>query len=137
VLNDFDWKVDLRAYLRVVLPLWPAARRDRSCVLFGEGFTYDTSGPLAEALSPPRLHPLWMQVGRALRAAVLIQQSSQRPFAQLGIEPSYADAQAMSKALERAFGVSGRQIRGTAGWEGFIWRFLAGLGRGRRMRWYA
>jgi hypothetical protein len=134
VVESFDPIVDLRAYLRTVVPRWPADSRNRACELFGEGLAYDPEN-LTHSNHLPRRHFLWMQLGRAMAAALRIQREPERSLRSLSAASTYADHKSMNRALERAFGVRGGEIRGTAGWEWLLWRFLSGARRGKGGGW--
>jgi hypothetical protein len=134
VVESFDPVVDVRAYLRTVLPLWPAEARNGACTLFGEGLAYDPEN-VADPNRLPRRHHLWMQLGRAMAAALMIQRDPERSLRSIAAGSTYADHRAMDRALMRALGVGGREIRGTAGWEWLLWRFLSGMRTGKGRRW--
>jgi AraC-like DNA-binding protein len=132
VQRSFDPEVDPRAYLRVVLPLWPPTSRDRAAASFLHGFRFDPE--VVDSPLLPRRQEIWRQVGRALAAARLIQ-GTNSSLSHAGLASSYADVQSMNRSLVRTFGVSARDIRGTVGWEWLVWRFLSGLRRGKGQWW--
>jgi hypothetical protein len=133
VLSGFDPPLDLRSYLRTVLPRWPAASRDAAVTMFARGFAFDPNELQGSAV--PRRQPIWAQVGRAMRTALSIQQHSAWPLTRIATNSTYADHKAVNRALMRAFGVSDRNIRNTVGWEWLIWRFLRGQRSGKGSRW--
>jgi len=129
-----DPEKDLRPWLRKAVPLWPAAGREYATGCFSTAFAYDPE-TRPEGGPRPRRQPLWVQVGRATRAALSLQSSPHLPLARVADDAGYSDYHAMNRALRRAFGVSSQVIRGTIGWEWLLWRFITGQGEGKLKRW--
>ncbi len=125
VRRSFDVRQDLAVWLSAVVPMWPARAREQAWRSLMEGYEHDAE--LMGAL-PSRQRP-WTLAGRALKAALLLQEPAesgeQRPtLLRTAVEAGYSSAGSMSRALERHFSVSANLIRGTVGWEWLIWRFL-------------
>jgi hypothetical protein len=134
VLASYDLRTDLLIYLRAVLPRWPEDAQQAARRMFIRGFEYDPE-ELPDIEHLPRKHPVWMQVGRAISAAVVIQRQSTPVLSRAAARSHYSDSTSMNRSLLRAFGVTAHDISGTGGWEWLLWRFLLGLGKGKARNW--
>lgn len=126
-----DVSLDLPQWLASAAPGWPMRFRQRATDEFAIGFR---STPLRGKRMPSR-QTLWARVGRAMRAAYLIQMNADQPVSQLAHDAGYSDFRSMDRALLRVFGVYTRQIRPTVGWEWLLWRLLCQRGNGKELRW--
>lgn len=134
--------VDVRLWVTTVLPGWSAVERQHALQHLADGLAYDPEA-IARGrpdASPPSRQPVWVDVGRALHAALILQDRYSEQGGALALlraahASGYADTRAMNRALMRAFGVTSREIRGTAGWEWLMWRFVVGDGTGKRRWW--
>lgn len=66
----------------------------------------------------------WLQVARALRAALEVQGEPDRPLLTIAVERGYSDHSSLSRQILRLFGLRPRRIRETLGWEWLVDRWL-------------
>lgn len=66
----------------------------------------------------------WLQVARALHAALHLQSRPERPLLRIALTLGYSDHSALSHLLGRAFGVRPAEIRHRLGWEWLLDRWL-------------
>lgn len=135
VAQSFDGRLDLVRWLSTVVPGWPASLRSRAADLFQAGYTgLDEKSDVSESRSR---QPLWSRVGRAVRAATALERDPDAAYRTLAYRVGFSAPQSMDRAFERLFGVNARDIRGAAGVEWLLWRFLTGVGSGKETRWHA
>jgi hypothetical protein len=131
IRESLDPVRDLPLYLRSVMPLWPAVKRETAVWQFSLGMAQAQR----QRSRMPCRQPLWLQVGRATLAAVTRQELPHLSSEKVAAIAGYSDSRSMERALSRAFGVQSREIRGTAGVEWLFWRFLSGQGAGKARNW--
>jgi hypothetical protein len=129
IANAFVPAVDVPAWFRDALPGWSGTAQARAVRQFLAGFGAPESTDVRSR------QPLWTRVGRALRASIVIQLSAVATSGLPARATGYHDFRAMDRSLVRIFGLYSRGLRGTAGWEWLLWRFLCHLGDGREQRW--
>jgi AraC-like DNA-binding protein len=135
IRHAFVPEADVTHWMAVVLPKWPALHQIEARRLLLLGYHRADGPPPDIAARLPRREALWIRVGRALRAATVLQRRSEEPNLRLALEAGYSDDRAMDRALRRVFGVRIAQVRNTVGWEWLLWRFLSGMGQGKEKRW--
>lgn len=127
-------KPALLLWLYQALPKWQSPRREEAIEQLIEGLSIAGS-PHHDGAGPSR-RPLWLQVGRALGAAQVLERAPRGvPLDQIAAESGYHDRQSMQRALRTWFGLRACEIRGTAGCGWLLWRFLSGLGEGPQKLW--
>jgi len=132
-----DPRNDFARWIARVVPGLPASMRRRATEELAAGFFYD---PETLHLAHPEVRlrsrtRVWIQVGRALKAAMGIQLRGEKSLSRVASEASYSDLRAMSRALSRSFGIPPGAIEDTVGWEWLLWRFLCGHGQGKAKSW--
>ena len=135
VRHAFVPEADVTRWMEVVLPRWPARHQIEARRLLLMGYHRADGPPPNVASGLPRREALWIRVGRALRAAIVVQMRTKEPNLRLALEAGYSDDRAMDRALRRVFGVRTAQVRTTVGWEWLLWRFLSGMGEGKEKGW--
>jgi hypothetical protein len=123
--------LDLRQWLGFAAPDWPYRARSQAV----EGFTLGFSPHRVRGKGRPSRQCLWSRVGRATRAASVIQMNTGEPVSALAHQAGYADFRSMDRALLRLFGVYTRHIWSTVGWQWLLWRFLCLRGDGKELNW--
>ena len=67
---------------------------------------------------------LWLNVARALRAALRLQREQQTPLLTIATELGYTDQPALSRRMVQLFGLRPSEIRRRLGWEWLVDRWL-------------
>ena len=88
--------------------------------------THESATTARWRLRKKRLPPphCWHQVFRALHTALKIQADPDTPFLKLAMSLGYHDHSALSRQINRNFGLNPGDIRGTLGWEWLLERWL-------------
>lgn len=133
--GTFEPRLHIPPWLEFAVPRWDGAQRSAAVDLLVSGFAYDPEVEHALRGHIPRNQQVWTRVGRALRAAVRAQRLPSESDEAVALASGFADRKAMERSLRRLFGTPPRMIRGTAGWEWLMWRFLCGAGTGRAKGW--
>jgi len=72
-------------------------------------------------LPPPHC---WLQVARALHAALHLQRSPDVPVAEIAFQLGYNEPSALGQLLRRSFGLNSTAVRQIIGWEPLLHRWL-------------
>jgi hypothetical protein len=129
-------EVTLPIWFRQALPAWQSTHRGAAVTQLLEGLSAAGMQHREDWAIGPSRRPLWVLVGRAFGAALVLQRaSSNDPLDQVASLAGYHDQRTMDRALRRHFGLRAQEMRGTTGWEWLLWRFLSGLGEGPRRFW--
>jgi len=135
VRHVFEPAMDVLRWLGHATPGWRDDARAKAvhqlCEGLQESMLPGGSGALSARLASRT--KLWTQVGRALYAARVIQSSGTVPAERL--RTGYHDGRSLRRALQRAFGLRIKGIRGTVGWRWLLWRFLCGARTGKIRAW--
>lgn len=136
VTRSFDPRNDLPRWLSAAVAQWSDRRRRQAVRQFIVGFGYDSESPHGQLQAMSRSRgPIWLRVGRGVRAGVNLQLEPDLPLRQVARRSGFFDSKAMERSIWRLFGVRARDIRGTMGLNWLLWRFVSGQGHGREIRW--
>lgn len=131
VRRAFEPEVDLPVWLSRAMPSASRAERQRIVEGLSTGLAVCRSSLTSLRGSDERRtsrQPRWVQVGRALGAALTAQRRPDSSGLRIAHLAGYADDRSLARAWLRAFGLARLDdVRGTAGWEWLMWRSMRGL----------